>query len=96
MQHAARPLKEQPFEQAVIERVQERTCIAERGQGGVAMVLAEKADANAECDDADVLHTVIGEQALEVVLSQRMQHSRHARDRADQDQDRAPPRGRRP
>ena len=46
-------------------------------------------------DDADILHRVIGEQALEIVLHQRIEHAHDAGDAGEREHDHAPPPGRR-
>ena len=47
--------------------------------------------AEADEDDADVLHGVVGEQPLEVVLHQRAEHAEHAGDAGKADHQDAPP-----
>ena len=49
----------------------------------------------ADEDDADILHRVIGEQPLEIVLHQRIEHAHHGGDAAKREHDDAPPPGRR-
>src|SRR5713101_353030 len=51
-------------------------------------------ETKADEDDADILHGVVGEQALEVVLHQRAEYPEHASDAGKRDDDDAPPPGR--
>ena len=46
-------------------------------------------------DDADILDGVIGEQPLEVVLHERVQHAHHGRDAGEREHHNAPPPSRR-
>jgi len=46
-------------------------------------------------DDADVLDAVVGEQAFQVMLHQRVEHAQHGGDRADRQHGDTPPVGRR-
>ena len=48
--------------------------------------------AHAEQNDPDVLHAVIGQEPLEVVLDERVEDAEEGGSRADEEEDRAPPR----
>ena len=53
----------------------------------------QQRDPDADQDDPDVLDAVEREQALEVVLHQRVQHAQHGGDDADHEDEEAPPLG---
>ena len=55
------------------------------------MRLERQREAKPDIDNADVLHRVVGEQALEIVLHQRIQHAHHGGDAADGEHEHAPP-----
>ena len=60
---------------------------AERGGGGKPVGAERQRQTEADEDDADVLHRVVGEQPLQVVLHQRVQHAQHRGDAADRQHD---------
>ena len=86
-EHAPRPEEEEAFECRVVERVKE--CGGERdGREGAARALLAPQNhrqPHADEDDADVLDAVEREQALEVVLLERVEHTEHGRCRAHEE-----------
>src|ERR1700733_12348831 len=58
-----------------------------------AIRLERQREAKPDIDNTDVLHRVVGEQALEIVLHQRIQHSHHRGDAADGTANPPPPPG---
>ena len=68
------PEKEQTLEKGVVQAMIEG---GDQGQGGNFQVVGGMKDhrqAKADIDNADILDAVIGEQALEIVLHQGVQH----------------------
>ena len=68
---------------------------ASAAAGRHAVGLEGERQAEADEDDADVLDRVIGEQALQIVLHQRVEHAEHGGDAAEHQHDHARPPGRR-
>ena len=83
--------KQQSFEDAVIDDVQQARGEPDHGQGQHSGGEPHHADADPEQDDADILDAAVGQQALEVMLRHRKQHAEHAARRTDRDQQPAPP-----
>lgn len=74
----ARTVKKKSLHEAVVEHVEQCAGVAEEGHCGQRFALAEHANADAHHNDADVLDTAVREQALEVVLRERVENSRDA------------------
>ena len=74
--------KQQALEQSVIQRVQKRSHQRQGRPHRCVMAEKDERGPETEVDDPNVFHAVVGEQALQIVLAQRIQHSQHARDRA--------------
>ena len=74
-QHGAGAEEQQALEQRMIEDVKQ--CGGQRQRRGEqhAVRLEGERETEADEDDADVLDRVIGEQALEIVLHQRIEHA---------------------
>ena len=86
----ARAEEEQALEHRMIEYVKQRR--GHRQRSGTSHVVGTKRQRQPEADedDADVLDRVIGEQALEIVLHQRMQHAENGGDAAEEENHCAP------
>ena len=82
VQHRTRAQEEQALETGVVDRVVQPADEAQRGQRHQPVAVEDQPSADAHQDDADVLHRVIGQQPLEVVLHQRIEHAQQRRDRA--------------
>ncbi len=95
-EHRAGAEEQQALEHRVIEDVEEGRSQRERRRGRHLVRLEGERQAKADEDDADVLHRVIGEQALEVVLHQGVQHAHHRGHAAYQRHHGTPPPARRP
>ena len=67
----------------------------QHGHQRVLETQSQASDAQAQRDDADVLDAVIREQPLEIMLGQRPEHSEDSRGDPDQDEEDAPPGGKR-
>ena len=90
-QHRAGAEEQQALEHRVVEDVEQRRGQRQR-RGGVQAVGDERQrQAEADEDDADVLHRVVGEQALQVMLHQRVEHAEHGGDAAQHQHDHAGP-----
>ena len=87
-QHRAGAEEQQALEQRVVEHVEQRRGQRQRRRAPHAVGPEGERQAEADEDDADVLDGVIGEQPLQVVLHQRVEHAQH---RGDAAQRRAPP-----
>ena len=90
MEDRAGAEEQQPLEHRVVERVVERRDQAERARRRVAEAEEHHRHAQAEQDDADVLHRVIREQPFQVVLHQGVEHAEERGAGADQEH-REPP-----
>ena len=88
--HRTCPQEQQRLEGGVVQGVKERRRQPQRREGVDAQRRKDDGAAQAQQDDADVLDAVIGEQSLEIVLRQGVQHTQQRRDRSDDD-DRAGP-----
>ena len=82
--HASGAEEQQSLEDRVVQHVVEAGGDADRGQSLAVHRERHHAGAQPEQDDADVLDAVVGEQPLEVVLHQRIQHAENRRERPDQ------------
>jgi len=85
------PRKRQPLEERVIEHVEQSAAEAQHRQHRHAGGNTQRPETQPECDDADVLHAVIGQQPLEIVLGKREEHAEDTRRHPDPDQHPAPP-----
>ncbi len=75
----------------MVEHVEQR-CRQRQRRGEDHAVGAEgEREAQADIDDADVLDRVVGEEAFEVVLHQRVEDAHHRGDAAEDKHDRRPP-----
>ena len=75
--------EQQALEERMIEDVEERRGQRQRRRPVHAVGAKGERKAEADEDDADVLDRVIGEQALEVVLHQRVENAHHRGDAAE-------------
>ena len=80
----------------MVEDVEQRRGHRQRRRRLHAVGAEAERETQADEDDADVLDRVIGEQPLEVVLHQRVEHAEHGGHPAEHDHDRRPPPGQRP
>jgi hypothetical protein len=64
----------------VVEDVQQRRRESESSRPAEAVDLKSKREPEADEDDADILHRVIGKQPLQIVLHQRVEHAHDAGD----------------
>ncbi len=92
--HRARAQEEKRLEEGVVHHVEGAAGEAQQDQSRLAAGPPQHRQAHAHGDDADVLHRVVGQQALEVVLRERQRHAQDSRDRA-QDHEHHAPGGRR-
>ena len=90
-QHRARSQEEQALEHGVVEDVEQRRRQRQRRQRVDAVGAEGERQAQADDDDADVLDRVIGEQALQIVLHHRVEHTQQRGDAAEQQHHHAPP-----
>ena len=74
-QHGARAEEQQALEERMVERVQQSGRHRQRRGRRHAEHLERQREAKSNEDDADVLDRMVGEQALEVVLHQRVEHA---------------------
>jgi len=87
--------EQQRLEQAVVPDVQQAAGHAQGDPLRMAGSAAEGGQAQAHEDDADVLHAVIGQKALQLVLADGQDHAEEPADRAQEQQRPAPGGGRR-
>ena len=87
----SRAKEQKALEQRMIEYVQQ--CGGERQSGGPAhsISLERKTQTEPDENDADILHSVIGEQSLQVVLHQGVEHAEHAGEPGEREHNHAPP-----
>ena len=90
-EHGARAEEQEALEQRMIEHVQQRRGEGERRRQSHAIGLEGEREPQADEDDADILHRVIGEQALQIVLHQRVEHAHDAGDAGKREHHHAPP-----
>ena len=83
--------KKQSFEERVVQDMQQGPGKTDDRDGGRARAQSECSHPEAQRDDADVLDTVISEQALEVMLRQREQDADHSGSKTDPAQHPSPP-----
>ena len=95
-EHRAGAEEEEALEHRMIEDVKQRRGQRQRRRREHVVGMEGEREPEADEDDADVLDRVIGEQALEIVLHQRVQHAQDRAGAAEEQHDRAPPPGRRP
>ena len=93
--HRAGAEEQQALEQRMIEDVQQRRGEGERRCPVQAMRFEGERKTEADEDDADILDRAVGENALQVVLHQRVQHAEHGGDAAKREHEHAPPPDRR-
>ena len=94
-QHGAGAEEQQALEQHVVEDVEQRRGQRQRRRPAHAVGLKRHGEAEADEDDADILDRVVGEQALEVVLHQGVEHAHDRGDAAQrEDHHGRPPAGR--
>ena len=86
----ARSEKKEPLEHGVVERVVERGDQGKHAGCRVAETDEHHGHPQAEQDDADVLDRVVGEQALQVVLHEGVQHAEQRGGGADREHQQAP------
>ena len=91
--HSAGAEEQQALEERMVEDVEQGGRHRQRGGQGHAMRLEGEREAEADEDDADILNRVIGEQPLEVVLHQRVEHAHHCGHAAEGEHEHAPPPG---
>ncbi len=84
--------KQQPFEEAVVERMEQRGDEGERRDRMQPFGPREERDAEADRDDADVFDRRVGQQPLEIALGEREEHAADRAHRAEREQRDAPPR----
>ena len=89
----ARPEEEQALEYRMIEDVEQRRGRRQRGRPRHVVGGERQPKTQTDEDDADVLDGVIGEQALEIVLHQRMQDAQDRAGAAEEEHDAARPPG---
>src|SRR3974390_1129367 len=77
----------------MIEDVEEPGGERKCGRPGHAVSLEGEAEAKSDEDDADILHRVIGEQPLEIMLHQGVEHAHHAGRAGKHEEEHAPPPG---
>ena len=82
LQNGAGAQKQQALEDGVVQRVVEARDQRDGRQRGMAERAEHQRRAEADQDDADVLDAVIRQQALEVVLHQRVEHAQQRREHA--------------
>jgi hypothetical protein len=75
VQHGARAQKEQGLEEPVIPDMEQPAGQGQDSPLRAPLVHGDHGEAQADEDDADVLHAVVGQQTLQVVLAQREGHS---------------------
>ena len=87
---AARAEEQEPLEHRVIQHVVETRRDADRRDVTAAVRQGHHPCAETEEDDADVLDAVIRQEALEIVLHERIQHAQHRREPSQRDDEHAP------
>jgi hypothetical protein len=91
VEDGSRAEKEQSLECGVVQGVVERGREREEGRRGDLEAPEEEPGAEADEDETDVLDARIGEEALEVVLHERVEHADDRRERPEADQQGSPP-----
>ena len=90
-EHRARAEEQEVLEQRVVEDVQQRRGEGERRGPAKPEGLETQREAEADEDDADILDRVIGEQPLQIMLHQRVEHAHDAGDAGKRQHQHAPP-----
>ena len=72
VENAARRFEEDALEEPVIGDVQQRSRVSQERDGRIVMALSEESHSNPEGDDPDVLDAVVGEEAFQVMLRERV------------------------
>ena len=93
VQHRPRAQEQQPLEARVVDRVIQAADDAQGGERRQPVALEHQARPDPDEDDADVLDRVKGEQPLEIVLHEGVEHPEQRRDGAQAEHEAAPPRG---
>src|SRR2546423_1305774 len=83
IEHRSGAHEQQTLEERVIEYVEDRRRERQRRRGAQAARLERQGETQADEDDADVLDGVVREEALQVVLHQRVQDAQQCGDRGD-------------
>ena len=91
----ARAEEQQALEQRMVEHVQQRGRHRQRRRKLHAVRPKRHRKAQADEDDPDILDRGIGEQPLEILLHQRVEHAENRSDAAETQRDQAPPPDRR-
>src|SRR5207249_10903448 len=94
-QYGAGTEEQQALEDTVIEDMEQRRSHGDGCSRPHVMRREGKSEAKTDENDADILHSVVGKQALEVVLHQRAQHAEYTCDAGKRDDGDAPPPSRR-
>ena len=92
-QHGTRAEEQEALEQRVIEDVEQRGGERQRRREVHAIGPEGERQAEADEDDPDVLDRVVGEQPLQIVLHQRIEHAEHRGAGAERQNHQAPPPG---
>ena len=90
-QHGAGAEEQQALEERMVEHVQQARRQGQRRGRRHAERLERQREPESDIDDADVLDRVVGEQALEVVLHQGVDHAEQGGAGADRQNRNAPP-----
>src|SRR5258706_15067345 len=89
--HGAGAEEEERLEDRVIHYVQKGRAQAQREEKRGMTGHPDQTQAQAHRDDSDILDTGEREQALQLVLRERVENAQDSRDEADDEQDPAPP-----
>ena len=95
VQDSASAEEQQALEDRVIEDMEQRGCQCQRRGPGHSVCLEGERQSQADEDDTDVFDSVIGEQALQIVLHQRIEHAERRSNPPKHQHHHAPPPGRR-
>ena len=90
-EHGAGAEEQQALEDRMVEYVEQSSGERKRGGERHAVRLERQRQAEPDKNDPDIFYRVIGEQAFEVVLHQRIEHTHHRGDAADSKHHHAPP-----
>ena len=90
-EHGTGAEEQETLEHRMIEHVQKAGRQRQSRGKRHAVRLERKRQAEADEDDSDVLHRMIGEQPLEIVLHQGIEHAHHGGDAAEDEHHHAPP-----
>ena len=89
--HRAGAEEQKALEHRMIEHVKDRRGRGERRRAREAVRLEGEREAKADIDDSDIFDRVIGEQPLQIVLHQRVEHAEHGRGAGEREHDHRPP-----